>query len=449
MFGTASPPTHSPSIRLLCSVISRSFPRQMRPRPGQVAHQRGGAEGPFRRLGGEAHGVDERPEPRRGDGDDVARVVGEALPRRVAVLHRREHRAEEQHQPVRILVVPPDGLRHEVGRVAADLAHRRAALHAEAVGALDRHRELRRPHVVEAEAVVEEPDERPDGAGGVVVLGLAEQERRAPLDVAQVHVVAEARAPDPPAAVDRQHHLRLGVVPLRHRMQADRRAPADRRHRLALGEDLGVRPDAHLEILAPQPLAPAAPPWPRPPPRSPARCRASEAPISPAIRPRIASALAGSPAARSSITRSTIERAKVTPQALSACRSQGARQRDRPRPPPGEPSGRPTVAREPPDRVVQLQEVAHRRHLARGDVDQRPVPHGDHARPIHARDPDPPDPGAALVRRMRQRAGHAAPPPAAMLMGLVLPLGPSLPARSEGHDSHAAAGCKPGPLTPW
>ncbi len=51
------------------------------------------------------------------------------------------------------------------------------------------------------------------------------------------------------------------------------------------------------------------------------------APISPAMRARTASALAGSPAARSSITRSTIERAKVTPQALSACRSQGAMSR--------------------------------------------------------------------------------------------------------------------------
>jgi len=53
------------------------------------------------------------------------------------------------------------------------------------------------------------------------------------------------------------------------------------------------------------------------------------APIRPAMRPRTSSAFAGSPAARSSITRSTIERAKVTPQALSACRSQGATSRAR------------------------------------------------------------------------------------------------------------------------
>ncbi len=44
-----------------------------------------------------------------------------------------------------------------------------------------------------------------------------------------------------------------------------------------------------------------------------------------ATRARMASAFCGSPAACSSITRSTMDRAKVTPQALIAWRSQGAR----------------------------------------------------------------------------------------------------------------------------
>ena len=47
-------------------------------------------------------------------------------------------------------------------------------------------------------------------------------------------------------------------------------------------------------------------------------------PIIPVTRARIVSARAGFPAAFSSITRSIIDRAKVTPQALTACRSQGA-----------------------------------------------------------------------------------------------------------------------------
>ena len=46
-----------------------------------------------------------------------------------------------------------------------------------------------------------------------------------------------------------------------------------------------------------------------------------------AIRSRMAAAREASPAARSSITRSIIDRAKVTPQALIACRSAGDRRR--------------------------------------------------------------------------------------------------------------------------
>ena len=102
--------------------------------------------------------------------------------------------------------------------------------------------------------VVEEADEGADGAGGVVVLGLAEEEGGAALDVAEVDVVAEGGAADAAAAVDGEHDLGLGVVPARDRVEADHRAAADGGHRLALGEDLGVGADADLEVLAPQAL---------------------------------------------------------------------------------------------------------------------------------------------------------------------------------------------------
>ena len=48
-------------------------------------------------------------------------------------------------------------------------------------------------------------------------------------------------------------HRDLGfrIVPGRHRVEPDVGAMADRRHRLALGEDLGVRADADLQILGP------------------------------------------------------------------------------------------------------------------------------------------------------------------------------------------------------
>ena len=60
---------------------------------------------------------------------------------------------------------------------------------------------------------VEQANKRPQCAGGVVVLGLAQQQRAAPLEVAQVDVVAQGRAVDPALAVDGQHHFRLRVVP--------------------------------------------------------------------------------------------------------------------------------------------------------------------------------------------------------------------------------------------
>ena len=87
---------------------------------------------------------------------------------------------------------------------------------------------------------------------GVVVLGLAEQQRAAAFDVAQVDVVAERRAEDAAGTIYREHDLRLGIVPGRIGAHADPVAPADRRQRRRLGEDLRVRADRHFEILRPQ-----------------------------------------------------------------------------------------------------------------------------------------------------------------------------------------------------
>src|SRR3546814_7492898 len=84
-------------------------------------------------------------------------------------------------------------------------------------------------------------------AGGVVVLGAPEQQGAAPLDVAQVHVIAESGADDAAAAVHHHRDLGLGIVPHRAREDADLGAGADRRHRLRLGEDFGVGADALSE----------------------------------------------------------------------------------------------------------------------------------------------------------------------------------------------------------
>ena len=84
----------------------------------------------------------------------------------------------------------------QIGRIAADLRHRARCLERNPSGPLDRQRQFDVAHVVEREAIVEQADERPERGAGIVVLGLAEQQRRAALDIAQVDVIAEGRADD-------------------------------------------------------------------------------------------------------------------------------------------------------------------------------------------------------------------------------------------------------------
>jgi hypothetical protein len=87
-------------------------------------------------------------------------------------------------------------LAHELGGVAADCGLRRAACEREAVLAFDSEVDFGAAHVVEREGCVEQPQERAARAVRVLVLGLAQQQRRAALEIAQVDVVAERRADD-------------------------------------------------------------------------------------------------------------------------------------------------------------------------------------------------------------------------------------------------------------
>src|SRR5690554_3852207 len=131
-----------------------------------VGHPLAYTEGPRRQLVGAVDAVDQRAQRRRGDGDAVADVMGEALALAVAVLDRREHGAEEQHEAVRVLVVGADGLAHQVERVAADLAHVALAFEQEAVVlTLDPQRHMGLTYAIQREALVEQADERTDGAG--------------------------------------------------------------------------------------------------------------------------------------------------------------------------------------------------------------------------------------------------------------------------------------------
>ena len=147
----------------------------------------------------------------------------------VAVLRRREQRAEEQHEAVRILMLA-DRLADQIHGIAADLRTSSfAPSRRKPSGPSISSSTTRRAHVVEREAVVEQADERADRAGGVVVLGLAEQQRAAAFEVAQVDVVAERRADGLRRGCSTdQHDFGLGIVPGRIRAHADLGAPADR-----------------------------------------------------------------------------------------------------------------------------------------------------------------------------------------------------------------------------
>ena len=86
---------HRSSDRLSLGRGSSSTPNPERPGLAVVAH---------------AHAVDELAELWRRDGYDVVVFVGKPLARCVAILHRREHRAEEQREAIGILMDRPDRL---------------------------------------------------------------------------------------------------------------------------------------------------------------------------------------------------------------------------------------------------------------------------------------------------------------------------------------------------
>ena len=247
---------------VLPPVVNSGFERGLRAQAGQIKPRRARlriralvAEGPALAFVARAHPIDE-PAELVGVAivDDVARLVGEAHAGSAAVGDRREHRAEQKDAARR----DRRGSRRSSAPtrsagIAADLAPSTSRLRARKPSSPSTVSEIsRRAHVVEREGRVEEAQEGPERAAGVLVLGLAEQERRPPLEIAQIDVIGERRADDRPARGDRERDFRLGVVPVRSGVEAGVVAGADRRHRLALGEDLGVGADADFKILRPR-----------------------------------------------------------------------------------------------------------------------------------------------------------------------------------------------------
>ena len=142
---------------------------------------------------------------------------------------------------------------HQRFRAARNLAHRGMPFEHEAILALHQQRNLGPLDGIERKVPVEQPHERPQRARRIIVLGLAQQQRRATLDVAQIDVIAQRGADDLALAGHHQSHFGLRVVPARARMQPHFSAEPHRTHRLALGEDLRIRANAHFQVLAPHP----------------------------------------------------------------------------------------------------------------------------------------------------------------------------------------------------
>src|SRR5690348_11069555 len=101
-------------------------------------------------------------------------MMGKAAARRIAILDRREHRAEEQHEAVGILMMLAARLRNEIERIAADFAHMADAFEHEAVLADDVQGDAGFADRIERERLIEQPHEWPDCARAVVVFRLAE-----------------------------------------------------------------------------------------------------------------------------------------------------------------------------------------------------------------------------------------------------------------------------------
>src|SRR5690606_4591338 len=257
LLGSRSRQTVQPCNSLLPSrlsprplLISRRG-RTCRPPPLQTLEEGARAEGPGLSLLAANDPVDQTPQSRSSDGDDVAPLMGEALSRLLAILHRGKHGAQIEHQPVRTVLMGSNSLAQELPRIARDLAHVALSLQVEAVLPLDGEGNPGPAQAIEIEMLVEEAYEGTKSGAGIVVLGLAQQQGRAPLHIAQIDIIPKRRTNGPSVRRHHQHHLRLGVIPLGGSENPDLGQVAHRRERLRLGKDLRVRPDANLQILRP------------------------------------------------------------------------------------------------------------------------------------------------------------------------------------------------------
>lgn len=180
---------------------------------GEVPEQGSDSERPRLRFLGALGLVDERSELGAADGDDVAVLVREAEAFRVAVLGGGEQRSCEEGEPVGVLVVAAVRCLDELFEGAADAGDAVATLHPVAVRTFDREGDFFGPEGLQCEVLVEEPDQRTNRTGCIVVLGHPEQQRAASLHVPEIHVVPQRGTQGIPGGVENEHKLGLGVIP--------------------------------------------------------------------------------------------------------------------------------------------------------------------------------------------------------------------------------------------
>src|SRR3954471_9968970 len=114
--------------------------------------------------------------------------MSKALTGRKTVDRGCEHRPQEQHHTVGILMMGSHGVLDQLERTAADLRHRALRIERKPVSTFDAERHVAFTDVIEAKVLVEQPNEGSDRARGVVVLGLAEKQRAPSFEVAKVHI---------------------------------------------------------------------------------------------------------------------------------------------------------------------------------------------------------------------------------------------------------------------
>ena len=139
----------------------------------QIGHQGVEAELPYRSLVAVVDAVVHGAQLLAADDHAISELVGETGARGITVFSWGEQGAEEQQETVRVLVIAIERLLDQIQRIATDLVHRATAFKHIAVITFDAQTNHGIADILDAECIVEQADERADGAGGIVVLGLS------------------------------------------------------------------------------------------------------------------------------------------------------------------------------------------------------------------------------------------------------------------------------------